>query len=201
MDFSSIICGLHRPSCAMHKCGNIIENNVSRPVERLEAILRIVKPLDNIPQVSEFDCLHRHIITSAYNVKGVLRILGALLYSQKLYSPKGALDKFELSIPVTDTHFLEILLLLNYGDIPLFNAILSFPDGRCNTISQPPNTMISGQCLRMPLISDFLTDRSPTGRHFINSVEVYAAVARCCVQNIFSGRSPHCDHKIFELTH
>jgi hypothetical protein len=62
-----------------------VDSAQHRPVERLEAVLRIVNPLGDIP-FAELDCLYRHILVSAHDVKGVLRILGALLCSQKLYS-------------------------------------------------------------------------------------------------------------------
>ena len=56
-----------------------------RPIEHLEAVLRIVNPLGNIP-FAELDGLYCHILASAHNTKGVLCIVGALLCSQELYS-------------------------------------------------------------------------------------------------------------------
>jgi hypothetical protein len=114
-----------------------------RPVERLEAVLRIANPFGDIP-FSEFDCLYRHILVSAHNTQAALRNLGVLLHSQKLYSWKDASGKLELPIPITDPHFLEELLLLNRGDVPFiltqdFHAI---PD---NKSSQPPDTIFSEQ--------------------------------------------------------
>jgi hypothetical protein len=176
------------------------------PVERLEAVLRIVNPLGDIPY-AELDCLYRHILVSAHNVKGVLRILGALLCSQKLYSRKDALGKVELPIPVADPRFLEELLSLNRGDVPFIltdlHAILNIPDARHNTISQPSNANVSSdQGLRIldHSLSDFLTDRSRAGQYFINAVKVHAELARCCVRNILSGRRPRSCVKVCQLT-
>ena len=86
-------------------------------MERLETVLRIV----NVISFAELNCVYRHILTSVHNIKGVLRILGALLCSQKLYSRKDALGKLELLIPVADPRFLEKLLLLNWGAPLIFN--------------------------------------------------------------------------------
>jgi hypothetical protein len=182
-----------------------VDSAQHRPVERLEAVLRIVNPLGDIP-FAELDCLYRHILASAQNVKGVLRILGALLCSQKLYSRKDALGKVELPIPVTDPRFLEELLPLNRGDVPFIltdlRAILNVPDARRNTISQPSNAKVSDQGLRIldHSLSDFLTDRFRAGRCFINAVKVHAELARCCVRNILSGRRPRSCVKVCQLT-
>ena len=132
-----------------------------RPIEHLEAVLRIVNPLGNIP-FAELDCLYHHILTSAHNTKGVLHILGALLCSQKLYSRKDTLGKLKLPIPITGPWFLKELLLLNRGDVPFIltdlHAILNIPNARCNTISQPSNAKLSKQGLRIlhHSLSDFL---------------------------------------------
>ena len=183
-----------------------VDSAQHRPVERLEAVLRIVNPLGDIP-FAELDCLYRHILASAHNNKGVLRILGALLCSQKLYSRKDALGKLELPIPIADPRFLEELLSLNRGDVPFIltdlHAILNIPDARRNTISQPSNAKLSEQGLRIlhHSLSDFLTDRSRAGRYFINAVKVHAELARCCVRNILSGRRPRSGSEISQLTH
>ena len=74
---------------------------------------------------------------SVHNIKGVLRILGALLCSQKLYSRKDALGKLELLIPVADPRFLDELLSLNWGDVLILSdlhAILNVANSRRNTI-------------------------------------------------------------------
>jgi len=76
-----------------------VDSAQHRPMERLEAVLRIVNPLGDIP-FAELDCFYRHILASAHNVKGVLRILGSLLCYQTFYSRKDALGKAELPIPV-----------------------------------------------------------------------------------------------------
>jgi len=176
-----------------------------RPVERLEAVLRIVNPLGDIP-FAELDCLYRHILASAHKFKGVLRIFGALLCSQKLYSRKDALGKVELPIPVADPRFLKELLSLNRGDIPFIlsdlHAILNIPDARHNTISQTSNTKVSDQGLCIPehTLSDFLMDRSRAGQYFINAVKVHAELAHCCIRNIPSGRRPRSCVKVFHLT-
>ena len=69
---------------------------------------------------------------SAHNVEGVLRILCALLCSQKLNSRNDTLGKFKLPIPVTDPRSLEELLSLNRGDIPFIltdpHAVLAVPE-------------------------------------------------------------------------
>jgi len=171
-----------------------VDSAQHQPMEHLEAILRIVNPLCDIP-FAELDCLYRHILASAHDVKGVLRITGALLFSQKLYSRKDALGKFELPIPATDPRFLEELLSLNRGDIPLIltdlHTILNVSEARCNTISQPSNTKVSDQGLRIlhHSLSDFLLDRSRAGRFFINTVKAHAELAHC-IRNILSGRCP-----------
>jgi len=46
-----------------------VDSAQHRPVERLEAVLRIVNPLGDIP-FAELDCLYRHILASAHNNKG-----------------------------------------------------------------------------------------------------------------------------------
>ena len=182
-----------------------VDSAQHRPMERLEAVLRIVNPLGDIP-FAELDCLYRHILGSAHNIKGVLRILGALLCSQKLYSRKDTLGKLEISIPISDPRFLEELLSLNRGDIPFiltdFHAILNVPDARRNTTSQSSNAKVLDQGLRIlhPSLSDFLTDRSRAGRYFINAVKVHAELARCCIRNILSGRRPRSCLKILILT-
>ena len=138
-----------------------VDSAQHRPVERLEAVLRIVNPLGDIP-FAELDGLYRHILASAHNTKGVLRILGAPLCSQKLYSGKDALGKLELPIPIAGPRFLEELLSLNRGDDPFIltdlHAILNIPDARRNTISQPSNAKLSEQGLRIlhHSLSDFL---------------------------------------------
>jgi hypothetical protein len=182
-----------------------VDSAQHRPMERLEAVLRIFNPMGDIP-FAELDCFYRHILASAHNIKGVLRILGALLCYQTLYSRKDALGKAELPIPVADPRFLEELLSLNRGDIPLIlsdlHAILNIPDARRNTISQTSNAKVSDQGLHIldHSLSDFLMDRSRAGRYFINAVKVHAELARCCVRNIFSGRRPHSCVKVFHLT-
>jgi len=183
-----------------------VDSAQHRPVERLEAVLRIANPLGDIP-FAELDCLYRHILASAHNTKGVLRILGALLCTQKLYSRKDALGKLELPIPTADPRFLEELLSLNRGDVPFIltdlHAILNIPDARRNALSQPSNAKLSEQGLRIlhHSLSDFLTDRSRAGRYFINTVKVHAELARCCIRNILSGRRPRSGLKISQLMH
>ena len=54
-----------------------VDSAQHRPVECLEAVLRIVNSLGDIP-FSELDCLYGHIFASVHNVKGALRIHGAL---------------------------------------------------------------------------------------------------------------------------
>jgi hypothetical protein len=159
-----------------------VDSAQHRPMERLDAVLRIVNPLGNIP-FAELNCLYRHILASTHNIKGVLRILGALLCSQKLHCRKDALGKLELPIPVTDPRFLEELLSLNRGDVPFIltdlHAILNVPDARRSTVSQPSNTKVSDQGLRIlhHSLSDFLMDRSRAGHYFMNAVKVHAELA------------------------
>ena len=145
-----------------------VDSAQHRPVERLEAVLRIVNPLGDIP-FSELDCLYRPILASAHDTKGALRILGAPLCTQKLYSRKDALGKLELPIPVADPRFLEQPLSLNWADIPFIltdlHAILNVPDPRRDTISQPSNAKVFEQGLRILRHSlfDFLLDRTRAG--------------------------------------
>ena len=164
-----------------------------RPVERLDAVLRISNPVGDIP-FAELDCLYRHIFANVHNIKGVLRILGAILFAQRLHSKKISANEPELPIPVTDPRFLEELLSLNRGDVAFIltdlHSILSVPDSRRNSVVM--NNARAGETgiriLHSSLI-DFLTDRSRAGRYFINSVKVHAELARSCVRTLTSGMS------------
>ncbi|KAF8878896.1 hypothetical protein CPB84DRAFT_1793757 [Gymnopilus junonius] len=172
-----------------------VDSAQHRPVERLDAVLRINNPMGDIP-FAELDCLYRHIFAAVNNIKGVLRILGAILFSQRLYSKKFAQNDPELPIPTTDPRFLEELLGLNRGDVSFIladlHSILSVPDSRRNSMSAMASTggAKSGETgiriLHTSLI-DFLTDRSRAGRYFINSVKVHAELARACARNLLSG--------------
>ena len=178
-----------------------VDSAQHRPVERLDSVLRIANPMGDIP-FAELDSLYRHIFASVHNIKGVLRILGALLFAQRLYSKKTAPNDPELPIPVTDPRFLEELLSLNRGDVSFIlsdlHSILSVPDSRRNPIAsqQPSPSSSTGpksgetgiRILHSSLI-DFLTDRSRAGRYFINSVKVHAELARACARNLLSGMS------------
>jgi len=145
-----------------------VDSAQHRPVERLEAVLRIINPLGDIP-FAELDCLYRHILASVHNIKGVLRILGALLCTQKLETRTEAMCKTEVSIPIADPRFLEELLSLNRGDVPFILAdlhpILNIPDARRHAISHSSNHKSSDQCVRIlhPSLTDFLMDRSRAG--------------------------------------
>ncbi|KAF9550936.1 hypothetical protein CPC08DRAFT_320964 [Agrocybe pediades] len=165
-----------------------------RPVERLDAVLRITNPVGNIP-FAELDCLYRLIFGNVHNIKGVLRILGAVLFAQRLHSKKISAHEPELPIPVSDPRFLEELLSLNRGDVSFIlaelHSILNVPDSRRNP--GPPVNSRAGETgiriLHSSLI-DFLTDRSRAEKYFINSVKVHAELARACVRNLLSVRWP-----------
>jgi len=67
-----------------------------------------------------------------HNIKGVLRILGAILFATRLFSLKSIAGTGELPIPVTDPRFLEELLSLNRGDVSFIlgdlHSIINVPD-------------------------------------------------------------------------
>ena len=168
-----------------------VDSAQHRPVERLDAVLRISNPVGDTP-FAELDCLYRHVFASVHNIKTVLRILGALLFGQRLQSKKSASGSMELAIPITDPRFLEELLSLNRGDVYFalgdLHSILNVPDPRRSPAtpnSKPPDAGI--RILHSSLI-DFLTDRSRAGRYFINSVKVHAELARACTRNLLSGK-------------
>ncbi|KDR77817.1 hypothetical protein GALMADRAFT_245920 [Galerina marginata CBS 339.88] len=168
-----------------------VDSAQHRPVERLDAVLRISNPIGDIP-FAELDCLYRHIFASVHNIKGVLRILGAILFAQRLFSKKTAPNEPELPIPVTDPRFLEELLSLNRGDVSFIladlHSILSVPDSRRNSVSAASaKAGESGIRILHSSLIDFLTDRSRAGRYFINSVKVHAELARSCARNLLSG--------------
>ncbi|KAH9480031.1 hypothetical protein JR316_0006628 [Psilocybe cubensis] len=191
-----------------------VDSAQHRPVERLDSVLRISNPMVDIP-FTELDCLYRHILSSAHNIKGVLRILGAILFSQRPFSKKRSPTEPELPIPVTDPRFMEELLSLNRGDVSFIladlHSILEVPDSRRNSTAAPSSK--SGetgiQIIHHSLV-DFLTDRTRAGRYFINNVKVHAELARSCARNLLSGHKfvhqyagqalvTHCRHSV--LTH
>ncbi|KAF9034313.1 hypothetical protein BJ165DRAFT_673938 [Panaeolus papilionaceus] len=172
-----------------------IQSPQHRPNDRLDALLRLNNPLQAIP-FAELDCIYRHVFVSVHNIKGVLRILGALLFAQRIFSKKSA-SGTEVPIPVTDPRFLEELLSLNRGDVSFIlgdlDSILNVPDSRKAVATNGAQTTTGGaegiRILHSSLI-DFLTDRYRAGKHFINSVKVHAELARACVRNMLSGE--HC---------
>ncbi|KAF9522299.1 hypothetical protein CPB83DRAFT_118210 [Crepidotus variabilis] len=169
-----------------------VDSPQHRPVERLDAVLRIHNTVGDIP-FAELDCLYRHIFSAVQNIKGVLRILGALLFASRLFSKRQPSGAGELSIPVTDPRFLEELLSLNRGDVSFIlgdlHSIINVPDTRRNTQSPAgnPRTLDNGIRIIHSSLIDFLTDRSRAGRYFINSVKVHAELARACCRNLLSG--------------
>ena len=169
-----------------------VDSPQHRPVERLDAVLRISNSVGDRTPFAELDCLYRHVFASVHNIKTVLRILGALLFGQRLHSKKSPNGTVELAIPITDPRFLEELLSLNRGDVYFalgdLHSILNVPEPRRSstpTNSKPPDAGI--RILHSSLI-DFLTDRSRAGRYFINSVKVHAELARACTRNLLSGK-------------
>ena len=168
-----------------------VDSAQHRPVERLEAVLRISNPVGDTP-FAELDCLYRHVFASVHNIKTVLRILGALLFGQRLHSKKSASGTMELAIPITDPRFLEELLSLNRGDVYFalgdLHSILNVPDPRRSSTSTSPKTPDAGIRILHSSLIDFLTDRSRAGRYFINSVKVHAELARACTRNLLSGK-------------
>ncbi len=167
-----------------------VDSPQHRPVERLESVLRIHNPAGDIP-FAELDCLYKHVFSSVHNVRGVLRILGALLFASRLYSKKSSSGSGELPIPVTDPRFLEELLSLNRGDVSFIlgdlHSIINVPDNR-RTSSGSPRTLDAGIRIIHSSLIDFLTDRSRAGKYFINSVKVHADLARACCRNLLSGK-------------
>ncbi|KAF8148274.1 hypothetical protein B0H34DRAFT_268812 [Crassisporium funariophilum] len=169
-----------------------VDSPQHRPVERLEALLRILNRRGDTP-FAELDCLYRHVFASVHNTKTVLRILGALLFAQRLPSNKTATGGTELPIPVTEPRFLEELLSLNRGDVYFalgdLHSILNVPDPRRNSVTSTTiKTLDSGIRILHSSLIDFLTDRSRAGRYFINSVKVHAELARACTKNLLSGK-------------
>jgi len=169
-----------------------VDSPQHRPVERLDAVLRISNPAGDIP-FAELDSLYRHVLGSVHNIKGVLRILGAILFATRLFSRKSIAGTGELPIPVTDPRFLEELLSLNRGDVSFIlgdlHSILNVPDTRRNSVSAGnPRTLDTGIRILHSSLIDFLTDRSRAGRYFINSVKVHAELARACTRNLLSGK-------------
>jgi RecA/RadA recombinase len=167
-----------------------VDSAQHRPVERLDAVLRISNPVGDTP-FAELDCLYRHVFASVHNIKTVLRILGALLFGQRLYSKKSASGTMELAIPITDPRFLEELLSLNRGDVYFalgdLHSILNVPDPRRSSASSDSKPLDAGIRIIHSSLIDFLTDRSRAGRYFINSVKVHAELARACTKNLLSG--------------
>jgi len=134
-------------------------------VERLDAVLRISNPAGDIP-FAELDSLYRHVLGSVHNIKGYLRILGAIL---------------------------EELLSLNRGDVSFIlgdlHSIINVPDTRRNSVGAwNPRTLDTGIRILHSSLIDFLTDRSRAGRYFINSVKVHPELARVCSRNLLSGK-------------
>ncbi|KAF8184234.1 hypothetical protein BJ912DRAFT_975450 [Pholiota molesta] len=122
---------------------------------------------------------------------GVLRILGVILFAQRLYSRRNTNNEPELPIPVTDPRFLEELLSLNRGDVSFIlsdlHSILNVPDARRSSTASPSRAGDNGIRILHSSLIDFLTDRSRAGRYFINSVKVHAELARACARNLLSG--------------
>ncbi|KAF9476403.1 hypothetical protein BDN70DRAFT_882509 [Pholiota conissans] len=166
-----------------------IDSPQHRPVERLDVILRIPNPNGDLP-FAELDALYRYVFTNVHNNRGVLRILGVILFAQRLLSRRNSANEPELPIPVTDPRFLEELLSLNRGDVSFIlsdlHSILNVPDSRRNTVS-PTKAGDNGIRILHSSLIDFLTDRSRAQRFFINSVKVHADLARACIRNLLSG--------------
>ena len=168
-----------------------VDSSQHRPVERLEAVLRISNRLGDLP-FAEVDCLYRHIFAAVHNLKTVLRVLGAIFFAQKLFSKRSVLVGAEIVIPVSDPRFLEELLSLNRGDVFFLlsdlHAILSVPDPRRSSApGTNPRVGESGIKVLHGSLQEFLTDRYRAGKYFINSVKQHAELARSCAKNLLSG--------------
>ena len=170
-----------------------VDSPQHRPVERLDAVLRLHNAVGDIP-FAELDCLYRHVFSSVHNFRNVTRILGALLFASRLFSKRMPSGAGELPIPVTDPRFLEELLSLNRGDVSFIladlHSIINIPDTRRSTVPASANirTVESGIRIIHPSLVDFLTDRSRAGKFFINSVKSHADLARACCRNLISGK-------------
>lgn len=170
-----------------------VDSPQHRPVERLEAVLRLQNRVGDIP-FAELDCLYRQVFSSVHNFRNVTRILGALLFASRRYSKRTAAGG-ELGIPITDPRFLEELLSLNRGDVSFIlgdlHSIINVPDTRRNAVatSGGPRTLDNGIRIIHSSLIDFLTDRSRAGRFFINSVKSHAELARACCRNLISGKT------------
>ena len=180
-----------------------VDSPQHRPMERLDAVLRLHNPVGDIP-FAELDCLYRHVFSSVHNFRNVTRILGALLFASRLFSKRMASGAGELPIPATDPRFLEELLSLNRGDVSFIlgdlHSIINVPDTRrsnavpasssSSSSSSPanPRAVEGGIRIIHPSLVDFLTDRSRAGKYFINSVKSHADLARACCRNLISGK-------------
>lgn len=180
-----------------------VDSAQHRPVERLDAVLRISNPVGDLISFAELDCVYRHVFASVHNIKTVLRILGALLFGQRLHSKKSASGTMELAIPITDPRFLEELLSLNRGDVYFalgdLHSIINVPDPRRNSNSTNSKASDAGIRILHSSLNDFLTDRSRAGRYFINSVKVHADLAQACTRNLLSGKRSRCSLTAFDL--
>jgi len=135
-----------------------------RPTDRLDIILGLLKDDDGDPPFSELDALYSQILSSVFNLKKALRILGTILLTSTPFSPE----------------VMESLLFLKPGDVPMYlgglASLINFND------PQRSIKVLHGS------LSDFIFDESRSERFYISVGVAHADIAVCCLRHLQTPR-------------
>jgi len=140
------------------------------PTERLDIILGILTAGDRTP-FAELDQLYTGILSLVPDIRRTLRVLGVILAFQERPHPL----------------VIEQLLSLRPGDVDLLlcnlHSLLHIPD--------PLNNSETGSDIHVlhASLSDFLMDCDRSGHFSVNSCEIHADLAQCCLGFIMQKES------------